>query len=56
MLGKKCSLFNGSYEYKALQLAGFDVGVLGNHDFDGGVKTLLRLVQNWEIPCLGIKC
>jgi 5'-nucleotidase/UDP-sugar diphosphatase len=52
MLGKKGSLFNGSYEYKALQLAGFDVGVLGNHDFDGGVKTLAALGPKLRFPVL----
>jgi len=52
MLGKKGSLFSGAPEYNALAGIGFDVGVLGNHDFDGGVKTLATLGRNLKFPVL----
>lgn len=34
------NLFHGEVEYKAMSALGYDVGTLGNHEFDNGVKAL----------------
>ncbi|MCD8162888.1 MAG: hypothetical protein LUE09_05470 [Synergistaceae bacterium] len=52
MLGRKGSLQNGHAEYGSLAALGFDAGVLGNHDFDGGVRTLAKLGPELKIPVL----
>ena len=52
MLGLKGALTAGEAEYGALALLGFDAGVLGNHDFDGGVKTLAKLGPKLKFPVL----
>lgn len=52
MLGLKGIVTEGEAEYGALALLGFDAGVLGNHDFDGGVKTLAKLGPNLKFPVL----
>ena len=52
MLGKKGSLQNGHAEYGSLAALGFDAGVLGNHDFDGGVSVLARLGPTLKFPVL----
>lgn len=52
MLGKKGSLQNGHAEYGSLAALGFDAGVLGNHDFDGGVSVLARLGPELKFPVL----
>ena len=52
MLGKKGSLQNGHAEYGSLAVLGFDAGVLGNHDFDGGVRTLAKLGPELKFPVL----
>ena len=52
MLGKKGSLQNGHAEYGSLAALGFDAGVLGNHDFDGGVRTLAKLGPVLKFPVL----
>ena len=52
MLGRKGSLQNGRAEYGALALSGFDAGVLGNHDFDGGLSVLRALGPKLSLPVL----
>ena len=52
MLGKKGSLQNGHAEYGSLAALGFDAGVLGNHDFDGGVSVLAKLGPELKFPVL----
>lgn len=52
MLGLKGALTAGQAEYGALALLGFDAGVLGNHDFDGGVATLAKLGPALKFPVL----
>lgn len=52
MLGLKGALTAGGAEYGALALMGFDAGVLGNHDFDGGVATLTKLGPALKFPVL----
>lgn len=52
MLGLKGSLTAGAAEYGALALLGFDAGVLGNHDFDGGTEPLAKLGPNLKFPVL----
>lgn len=52
MLGLKGMVTAGEYEYGALAAVGFDAGVLGNHDFDGGVQTLARLGPRLKFPVL----
>ena len=34
------NFFKGEVEYKAMSLIGYDVGTLGNHEFDNGVDSL----------------
>lgn len=34
------NFFKGEVEYKSMSLIGYDVGTLGNHDFDNGVAAL----------------
>src|SRR3989442_14050548 len=34
------NFYKGEVEYKAMSLIGYDVGTLGNHDFDNGVDAL----------------
>ncbi|MDO4560605.1 MAG: bifunctional UDP-sugar hydrolase/5'-nucleotidase [bacterium] len=52
MLGRKGSLQDGHAEYGSLAALGFDAGVLGNHDFDGGVSVLARLGPALKFPVL----
>ena len=52
MLGLKGMTTAGEAEYGALALLGFDAGVLGNHDFDGGVETLAKLGPKLKFPVL----
>ena len=52
MLGLKGSTFSGEPEYESLSLLGCDAGVLGNHDFDGGVLTLAKLCRLLKFPVL----
>jgi 2',3'-cyclic-nucleotide 2'-phosphodiesterase (5'-nucleotidase family) len=41
------NLFKGEAEMRALSLAGMDVAVLGNHEFDLGAKNLHDKIANW---------
>ena len=50
--GKKGSLQTGPAEYGSLAALGFDAGVLGNHDFDGGVSVLAKLGPELKFPVL----
>ena len=34
------NFYKGEVEYKAMSMIGYDVGTLGNHDFDNGVQAL----------------
>ena len=52
MLGMKGAAFAGKPEYSILTRLGFDVGVLGNHDFDAGVSTLAKLGKTLKFPVL----
>jgi 5'-nucleotidase len=39
------NFFKGEVEYKAMSLIGYDVGTLGNHEFDNGVDALAAALQ-----------
>jgi len=39
------NFYKGEVEYKAMSLIGYDVGTLGNHDFDNGVNALLAAMK-----------
>jgi 5'-nucleotidase len=39
------NFFKGEVEYKAMSLIGYDVGTLGNHDFDNGVDGLAAAMK-----------
>lgn len=45
------NFYKGEVEYKAMSLIGYDVGTLGNHEFDNGVESLAKALQfaNFEI-------
>ena len=51
-LGQKGILQQGRAEYGALALLGFDAGVLGNHEFDGGAAELKKMAKNMDMPVL----
>ena len=34
------NFYKGEVEYKAMSQIGYDVGTLGNHEFDNGVEAL----------------
>lgn len=46
------SLSNGEYMAEALNLVGFDLASVGNHDFDYGVDQLLKLEKQLNYPLL----
>lgn len=39
------NFFKGEVEYRAMSLIGYDVGTLGNHDFDNGVEALAAAMK-----------
>lgn len=39
------NLYKGEVEYKAMSAIGYDVGTLGNHDFDNGVEGLAAAMK-----------
>lgn len=39
------NFFKGEVEYKSMSLIGYDVGTLGNHDFDNGVAALAAAMK-----------
>src|SRR5438552_15355316 len=39
------NFYKGEVEYKAMSLIGYDVGTLGNHDFDNGVSGLAAAMK-----------
>jgi 5'-nucleotidase len=38
------NLYGGEVEFKTMSAAGFDVSVLGNHDFDNGIEGLAKVM------------
>ena len=45
------NFYRGEVEYKAMSLIGYDVGTIGNHEFDNGVESLAKALQfaNFDI-------
>src|SRR3989442_6947682 len=45
------NFYKGEVEYKAMSMIGYDVGTIGNHEFDNGVESLARAMQfaNFDI-------
>lgn len=45
------NFYRGEVEYKAMSMIGYDVGTLGNHEFDNGVESLARALTfaNFDI-------
>jgi 5'-nucleotidase len=45
------NFYKGEVEYKAMSMIGYDVGTIGNHEFDNGVAALARALQfaNFDI-------
>ena len=39
------NFYKGEVEYKSMSLIGYDVGTLGNHDFDNGVDALVAAMK-----------
>src|SRR2546426_6604208 len=39
------NFYKGEVEYKAMSLIGYDVGTIGNHDFDNGVAGLVSAMK-----------
>ena len=44
------NFFRGEVEYKSMSLIGYDVGTLGNHDFDNGVAGLASVDAPVRLP------
>ena len=47
------NFFKGEIEFKTMSAMGYDVGTLGNHDFDNGVDGLVEMLPhaNFEFVC-----
>jgi 5'-nucleotidase len=45
------NFYRGEVEYKAMSLIGYDVGTIGNHEFDNGVESLAKALSfaNFDI-------
>lgn len=45
------NFYKGEVEYKAMSMIGYDVGTIGNHEFDNGVESLAKALQfaNFDI-------
>ena len=45
------NFYKGEVEYKAMSAIGYDVGTLGNHEFDNGVEALAAALKfaNFDI-------
>jgi 5'-nucleotidase len=45
------NFYKGEVEYKSMSLIGYDVGTLGNHEFDNGVESLAKALEfaNFDI-------
>ncbi|CAM3491398.1 metallophosphoesterase [Pontibacter korlensis] len=46
------NFFNGELEYKLMSEMKYDAATLGNHDFDNGLKGLVRQLPNASFPFL----
>lgn len=44
------NMFKGRVETEAMNLMKYDVGTLGNHEFDYGLDTLKRIIQDLKFP------
>ena len=47
------NIFKGEPEMKAMQMMGYDAGVMGNHDFDAGMENFVKqLAEHGKFPIL----
>ncbi len=46
------SIFKGEVEYKLLDSLGYDISILGNHDFDNGIDNLAMHYKNTHVTKL----
>jgi len=47
------NIFKGEPEMKAMQMMGYDAGVMGNHDFDAGMENFVKqLADHGKFPIL----
>lgn len=44
------NLFKGEPEFKMMSAMGYDVGTLGNHDFDNGIEGLVDMMRYAQFP------
>jgi len=44
------NLFKGEPEFKLMSSMGYDVGTLGNHDFDNGIDGLVKMMPHAHFP------
>ena len=40
------NIFKGEPEMKAMQMMGYDAGVMGNHDFDAGMDNFVKQLED----------
>src|SRR5205085_276194 len=46
------TFYHGEVEMKAMDLSGYDAGIMGNHDLDNGPENLRQQVQFLHVPFL----
>lgn len=46
------NLFHGQVEAKTMNMIGYDIGTLGNHEFDYGLDTLKKIVKTLKFPVI----
>jgi len=46
------NLFKGEPEFKMMSAMGYDVGTLGNHDFDNGIEGLVQMMPHARFPLI----
>lgn len=46
------NLFKGEPEFKMMSAMGYDVGTLGNHDFDNGITGLVQMMPYAQFPLI----
>ncbi len=44
------NMFHGELEYKLMSKIGYDVGTIGNHEFDEGLENIAEQMQHLNFP------
>ena len=46
------NFFGGELEFRLMNDMGYDAATIGNHDFDGGIDQLAKLVEQAQFPMI----